>query len=384
MKPVFVAPNHLVFAQYSGIFILRLNDSQVLKIAGLTDQLRTRQGDFGIQIAGNSESLTGEEIKAMSTPIPLAKPVCFENLIFSLSASRDGPVAYRENSNMVRQMTWRDRRGKEIGSLPDLPESSTQCRMRISPDNRTVAFCNGSGIFLFDVMKSAVRKAADEFLPVWSPNGDSIALSRFSYPNGFVLYRQPIDGGAAALLLNNNEGDFPEDWSRDGNFLLFMNILSGYASSYDLLALPLKGDNRNPIPIARSSAQEKNGRFSPNGQWIAYQSDELGKRNEVFLQPFPEQTSERRRASIDGGSSPEWGPEGKELYFLSPDNHLRAATVTYSENGRSVEVGKPAPLFSLPLGADYTVSADGQRFLIIEPVGDPPPIIVLPNWQYKK
>jgi tricorn protease len=267
-------------------------------------------------------------------------------------------------------------------SLPDLPKSSSQCSMRISPDNQTVAFCKESSIFLFDVMKSAVRKLADDFSPVWSPNGESIALSRFSSPNGFWLYRQPIDGSAAVLLLGKKDVDFPEDWSRDGNFLLYMNCES--ATSFNLMALPLKGDNRKPILIAQSSAQEKNGRFSPNSQWIAYQSDELGNRNEIFLQPFPEPTSERRRASIDGGSSPEWGPEGKELYFLSPDNHLMAATVTYSENGRSVELGKPAPLFSLPLGADYTVSADGQRFLIIEPVGDPPPIIVLPNWQYKK
>jgi dipeptidyl aminopeptidase/acylaminoacyl peptidase len=142
----------------------------------------------------------------------------------------------------------------------------------------------------------------------------------------------------------------------------------------------IPGDGE-PIPVAVTPAQEVNARFSPGGKWIAYESDEVGGRSEIFVQAFPGSVSVRRRISIDGGTMPEWRRDGRELYFMSPDNRLMAAAVTISADDTDIEIGKPAPLFTSPLpdGSTYAPAPDGQRFLVSQPIEAARPIIILPN-----
>jgi dipeptidyl aminopeptidase/acylaminoacyl peptidase len=178
----------------------------------------------------------------------------------------------------------------------------------------------------------------------------------------------------AGRFIATSVGAAPQDWSKNG--MLLYQTLRG---SGDLLALTAAGGE--PIPVATSSAAEQNGRFSPSGAWIAYQSDESG-RNEIYVQPFPGAANQRQRVSLNGGSRPQWDPRNEGLFFLSADNHIMIATAESGADNRSITFGTPRPLFnkSLAQGAEYEVAPDGERFLVIQPVEDSPPITVLSNW----
>jgi Tol biopolymer transport system component len=175
----------------------------------------------------------------------------------------------------------------------------------------------------------------------------------------------------------------PDDWSGNG-FLLYESRSQPLQSAQaDLLALPVNGGE--PIVVARSPAMERNGRFSPDGKWVVYESNEVGGRYEIFIQPFPGSTAQRRQVSASGGFRPLWGRGGSEIYFMSPDDHLMVAEVRYLANGDGVEIKSPAPLFPVPLPATSEFDTiDGERFLVNMPTQESTPIIVLSGWAGKK
>jgi hypothetical protein len=137
------------------------------------------------------------------------------------------------------------------------------------------------------------------------------------------------------------------------------------------------------VPVANSQFFEVNGQFSPDGRWVAYQSSESG-RYEVYVVPFPA-GSGKWQISTDGGFWPRWRRDGKELFFVTIDGQMMAASITAS--GTQFEATPPVPLFELPLigtggiSAQYAVSADG-RFLITVPVDDASSasLTLLQNW----
>jgi dipeptidyl aminopeptidase/acylaminoacyl peptidase len=148
-----------------------------------------------------------------------------------------------------------------------------------------------------------------------------------------------------------------------------------------LSVLPLFGD-RQVIPVP-AGVQAANGRFSPDGRWLAYQSSDSGS-PEVWLQPFPP-TGAKWQISHEGGSWPRWRPDGKELYFVTRDRTLVGAAI---EVGRDLRAGASKRLFPVRYGGltaqyPYDVSADGQRFLVISPPADEntTSVTILSNWR---
>jgi hypothetical protein len=149
------------------------------------------------------------------------------------------------------------------------------------------------------------------------------------------------------------------------------------------MVLPVTGDDRKPIPIASTPFSEDNGQFSPDGRWVAYQTDESG-RNEIVVQSFPDPTI-KTHVSTGGGSNPRWRPNGKEIYFISSDLKLMAATVRRSAAG--LDFDTPTPLFQTNIytgtaKTQYAVADDGH-FLINQLVADsaPAPITLILNWR---
>jgi dipeptidyl aminopeptidase/acylaminoacyl peptidase len=190
------------------------------------------------------------------------------------------------------------------------------------------------------------------------------------------------------LLLATPQNKSATDWSRDGRFILFRNI--DPATSHDLWALPLDG-NKAPFPVVRTRFTESYGQFSPDGNWIAYQSDESG-RAEIYVQPFPAPGT-RVRISTSGGAQMRWSDDAKQLFYLAQDGRLMAVPLRRSSQGDAIEPGTPVSLFdanvglAVPLQAGYleawTMSGDGQRFLmntIVERASAPPITIIL-NWR---
>src|SRR5439155_7244065 len=175
-----------------------------------------------------------------------------------------------------------------------------------------------------------------------------------------------------------------QDWSKDGRFLLY--IENDPKTGRDLWALPVADNNPKPHPVVKTPFDEGSAQLSPDGRWIAYETNESG-RYEIVVQPFPEANA-KSFVSTSGGLHPRWSANGKELYFVARDGKLMAAPLTVKNS--TLEAGTPVPLFSAGIyggGTDnfpspqYAVSRDG-RFLINQPVEDTTALItVILNWK---
>ena len=140
---------------------------------------------------------------------------------------------------------------------------------------------------------------------------------------------------------------------------------------------PLTGEQRKPFPVAQTPTEEAAGRFSPDGTWVAYQSDESG-RFEIYARPFPG-PGPVVRVSTGGGNRTFWRRDGKELYYIHDDQLM---AVSIKESASSLDVGLPALLFKAEPRGTFVPQTDGQRFLYLLPQGEVsvPPITVILNW----
>jgi len=323
---------------------------------------------------------------------PVAEQVAFNAFsIAALSASAAGPIAYRTGrSGGMRQFVWFDRAGKEAGRLghadtfgPAYPSSS--------PDNRVLAVqrtdAGNTDIWLIDLNRDTpIRFTTDpeaNIAPLWSPNGDRIVFSTLR-DGAFNLYQKAVSGSTSEELLVTGQAKQATDWSRDGRFLLFRS--NDPQSGWDIWAMSLGGD-RKPFEVVKTRFEERDAQFSPDGQWIAYQSDESG-RFEIYIQPF-QRPGPRTRISANGGVQVPWRRDGKELSFLSLAGEFVAVPVTFSADGQTMDTRTGTTLFQARVGAvqdiglpHYVVSTDGQRFLVDTVVEETTaPITVILNWR---
>jgi len=275
---------------------------------------------------------------------------------------------------------WLDSSGRELGVIGAL-DSAQPAQVRLSLDDRMIALERTVGgntdIFLYEAARGIPRRftsdGGSEFNSAWSPDGKHLAFT--SDRNGGLddLYTRPVDETSAeTLLLQSTEFKNIHDWSSDGRFILYDSYSS--TTGLDLWVVPLFGDKK-PLPVARTAFVETRGRFSPDGHWIAYESDESG-RSEVYVQPFPG-TGAKSQISADGGVSAEWRRDGREIFYVREDGGLMAVPI--KANGTKLDPGTPVALFPI-VSSDYAVSADGQRFLVNRIVQEPPPITLLLNW----
>ena len=172
--------------------------------------------------------------------------------------------------------------------------------------------------------------------------------------------------------MKGNRNDWVQSVSPDGKVLLY-----GYM---DIMMLPLTGEGKATAYL-QTKYPEGLATFSPDGRWVAYQSAESG-RHEIYVQGFPERRG-KSLVSTEGGTSPEWRADGKELYWVGPDDTLMAASVELQ--AARVRVLRTEALFRLPASdgpAPYQPSRDGRRFLVYEPEGalQGRPMVVVENW----
>jgi eukaryotic-like serine/threonine-protein kinase len=172
---------------------------------------------------------------------------------------------------------------------------------------------------------------------------------------------------------------WPTDWSADGRFVLY--TFSGtFPATYDLWALPLFGD-RKPFAVAETEFFEGMGKFSPDGRWIAYSSNETGQPN-VYVRPFL-RAGGKHRISPNGGRNPHWRANGKELFYLGMDGAMTAVAV---DAGDTFAAGPAKTLFPagvISANQVYAVTRDGQRFLVVTRPRDATtatPLTVIVNW----
>lgn len=241
---------------------------------------------------------------------------------------------------------------------------------RFSPDGRRVvygAFGAGrqtSDLWVTDIDDGTTKRLTDDNAdandPQWSPDGATIAYS-VNAPGGKDVAMRSVAGGAERVLATRDGTQFPSDWVRDGSALLVTEETG--SNRHDILVQPADGSAARPY--AATSADETAARFSPDGRWVAYTSDESG-RAEVYLNSYP-RPGQRMMISSGGGVHPVWRGDGRELYYWR-DGALVAVQLSGLEGARPVR-GAQTVLFRAPyqmsVNTMYDVSPDGQRFVIV-------------------
>lgn len=310
---------------------------------------------------------------------------------YSLSAT--GTLAYVPGgaADGERQLVWVDRQGKETPlALP--PKSYLY--PHLSPDGKHLAMeIEGPShdFYVYDLARGVMTKMSLDGLshaPVWSPDGKQIGFRSWKL-GGMTMWAVPSDRSAPERQLLDQKGmQSVVSWSPDGSYIAYVDSFP--KTAMDVLVLPLKGD-RTPVPIAESQFLEGSPKFSPDGRWLAYCSNESG-RPEVFVQSFPG-PGPKIQVSIDGGTDPVWRRKGGELYYRNGDKMM----VVDVQTQPSFTAGRPKLLWeghyshgmSSSCGSpgvtsfNYDVTPDGERFLMVKDVYQDVAagkIVVVLNW----
>jgi Tol biopolymer transport system component len=296
--------------------------------------------------------------------------------LFTVSAS--GILVFRAGS-ADRQLAWVDRHGGVLGNVgpPGLILS-----VALSPDDREAAISTRSaetGTFsssLIDLTRGVVSPFLESAaMPVWTPDGRSL-IYRHEGKTYQIRKRSAHGDPADADLGVVDSFATPHSLSPDGGYVLYTRM----GGNFDIGVKDLRGGPAQML--LRSEYDERTPSFSPDGKWFVYSSDEAGQ-TEIFVRRFP-LTQEQWRVSTSGGQQPQWGRNGREIYFVSLDGHFMAVPVTA---GAAFSAGEPEALFQTSVRLNtvfrhYASSADGQRFLMVIPLNsyDSDYFRVIVNW----
>ena len=340
----YVATGHLAFVRQGTLMVvpfdpvrLELTGQPVPAVAGIAQALNS--GDALWDTAAGQFSISGSG---------------------SLIYASGGILPDRENS-----LVWVDHKGKaeSIASFkaPFLAPS-------LSPDGQRIAYRTlgmNRHVWVYDVNRGTATKLTAEGMAsfvTWTPDSSRVVFGwgKKGDPN---IYWQPVDGSAPMERLTQSEyNQFPGSWSPDGETLAFVENHPDTDTDIQLLNVR----DRVVTPFLNSRFLEAYPEFSPNGQWMAYVSDESGRR-EVYVRPFPGDGG-KWQISNKGGVEPLWAPNGRQLFYRWGDQ----VWVVDVQTGSGFSAGKPRLLFEQP-GYDYSapirswdISRDGQRFLMIK------------------
>jgi Tol biopolymer transport system component len=284
-------------------------------------------------------------------------------------------------------LLWVDRK-KQVKELaaPARPYGSPH----ISPDGRRVAITVLSGgtsadVWVYEIPHGTLtRLTFDEHstAPVWSPDGKRIAFTT-TRRTGPAILAKSADGSGAEEILVPGESLIlvPTSWSSDGKFLAYWTV--GSETGRDVWIAPLTGEGKRQ-PFLQTKFNEMQARFSPDGRWVAYMSEESG-RYEVYVQPFPGPGG-KWQISTNGGTVPVWAQNGRELFYMSSGKVMSVGVTTqptFSASTPRIVADVPPLLMGRLSNGVYDVSPDGQRFLFVKAnveSGPPDEVHVVLNW----
>ena len=303
------------------------------------------------------------------------------------STSRDGTLVYVENTALwpPRQLVWRDRKGTKVEVLGPIVYGTME--FALSPDQHKLVMNRilAPQFVVRDLVSGteiSPISSSRQFGALWTPDGNALTFASGRGSSYDLVVQTAKANGEETVLSATDADEFPSAWSADGRFLVYS--VDSPTTPWDIWYLKRKDDRQGyeSFPFIQSPHKERNPRFSPDGRFVAFSSDELG-RSEVFVTRFPDNTG-KSKVSTNGGGCPFWSGDGKELYYVEGQTLMAVA----AKIGGEVTFDPPVRLFDDPLlnnggiAPPVAVSPDRQRFLIKETIGDalPPVIRVVQNW----
>ncbi len=336
-----------------------------------------------VKLVGETNSLTQERasVPSISTAFPSTylASASSTDLVFKPYDERRSPVS----------LVWISREGKELSTLVQL----ANCHgLRLSPDGDQVAFSGSlsqgtaSYVWVIDAAGGGPRRLGEgDAVPVWSPDGGKIAHRKLINGRFRAVIRSIADGSEEVLLDETSLSDVPWDWSPNGETLSVHRYLLGTTNSQDIWSVKLPSGKATPLVEGEADASQ--AVFSPDGQWVAYQSDEADQ-PDVYLRRTDGQLN-ARRLSANGGIFPLWRRDGKELFYVAPGGKVMSVRLRL---GEVVEAERPQHLFTVDsqwllddrftfFNSPIDVSADGERFLVSVTRRGLTPLTLIRNWQ---
>ena len=334
-----------------------------------------------------------DRLETIGTSVPVVpEVVTLANGTAEFDIARSGTLVYASGGGVAppRTLVWVDRQGREE-PIKGLPARSL-VGARLSPDGTRVALeirDRENDIWLWDFARGTLDRLTmdpgTDQAPVWTPDGLRVIFTSEAGGGPGSLFWQTIDGsGKPERLTPISRVQRASAVLKNGTILLSESRLE---TAVDIMALTFDKDWRSQ-PILESAAAERLGEVSPNGRWLAYESNDAGL-TEVFVRPFPDVAKQKIKISAEGGGSqPLWARDGKELFYLAPNGALMSVTVQPDNNLSPGTANKLMDepylrLTSLAISRTYDVSEDGKRFLRIKPSSASEAsasVVVVQNW----
>jgi serine/threonine protein kinase/Tol biopolymer transport system component len=376
----------------TAVYVGNLDSSLRTRLAGATSNAVYTTLGYVLFVREQTLMAQRFDVNALTTmgdPVSIAQDVDYfpgeSEGMFSASSASNGHSVLVYTSGWVEgvaRLTWLDRAGTVVGAAG--PAGAIIRSPAISPAGDAIAYERFDGqrgvyaVWIHDLNRGTDARFTvnpkNNSYPVWSPDGASLAFASDRDGTPKIFTKSVAGVGEDVSLHDVTLATRPDVWSRD--FIIETVIHSDTPfivdqTNRDIWIVPLKGE-RKPVPLIQTSFDEHDPRLSPNGRWLAYVSNEA-QRDEVFVQTFPTPTK-KVQVSNGGGVRPVWGKDGRELFFISPEQILMVATVT--ESG----FGSPQALFKTR-NAPFDVAANG-RFLLPTPTEQAfaGPMTVVVNW----
>ncbi len=325
-----------------------------------------------------AQKLDASNLSLKGDPFPVSEQVSYElaDRYSFLSVYSDKLLIYRSAGNPNSRLVWVDRAGKELSTAG--PEAEYRSAS-LSPDGRYVVLERNdlqfetSDLWLLDLPRDTATRLtsnpATESRPIWSSNGGAVAYASDRGGLAAIWQKGVTSDATESLLVKEDRSLIPSDWSKNDEYLVYWG--SNDKTGDDIKIMPVSGD-RTPRDYLATQFDEQWGKVSPDGKWMAYQSNDSG-RFDIYVQSFPVPGG-KVKVSKSGGSYPMWRKDGRELYYVSPDDKLMAVPV---QSGAEFSAGTSVVLFDIVSYGrrsniyTYQPAADGQRFLVMKPLDNP-------------
>ncbi len=387
---LYYAPRHR--SANAGTYLTTLADpgTHVLVLENETEAVYTQDGrghDFLTWIRNGSLVVAPLDVRNATLGAPQLVADSVHGFALTgrstVTASRSGTLLYSSMANFTSQFGWFDRTGRELGTLGEPTQFN---EFRLSPDGRQVVASrerpSGLELWTIDAERNVSTRIETGLsvstFPVWMPDGRSLLFAGGDIRN---LFRRDATGGQRQLTQSSMH-QLPNDVCRDGRVALYYRITP--KTQRDLWTLALDTSDATPRAYLATPSQEAFARFSPDCQWVAYQSDETGH-HEVYVASYPD-PSQRIRVSTTagGGLYPVWAQRktgALELLYLAPDGMIMSVPMTTANH--SIQVGAAREVFRIrrvdDLSSPFDATADGERFLV-RMLSPSAPLSVIVNW----